>query len=242
MRTSTRLLSAIVFFLSFGFIVNALPPAHRPGLISHREHSVPQHFDGRSGNYENNEYHEPNTGDRTSQNGVNIQGEVWTLKGKLDTKVALLGKSKNIDDAKARVDSILEIIEEERARLAHISVNIPVEAQLKVGHVVIKVFIELISACTKLSLKFGAPLVINLLSDIDAAFSGYILALTGCVPGLSQVLISLATNINADIISDLGVVVTAGLIESPSPLAPAYSGGSSVLKFMFDRIGNQWAE
>ncbi|KAH7344163.1 hypothetical protein B0J17DRAFT_645537 [Rhizoctonia solani] len=210
MHVFSRLLSALGFLLSFGLIVNALPSGHNTGIISHRQQTTPEHYNGKSGYYENGQSPGPNSDHRTDHNVGDVQGEVWTLKGRLDTKLALLGKSRDIDEAKARVEVVVDIIKEECSRLSNISVKIPVEVHLKIAHVVIKIFTELISACVKLSLKFGAPLVINLLAEIDAAFSGYLLVLTTCVPGLSPVLNNVAIQINGDVVADLHVV---GLVQ-----------------------------
>ncbi|CAE6471994.1 unnamed protein product [Rhizoctonia solani] len=209
MRTFNRL-SVFAFLLSLGYIVHALPPAHLTGLIAHRQYNTPDHYGGNTGSYGASEDTLSNTGDRSTPGVIDVRGEVWTLKGKLDPKLALLGRCKNMDDAKVQVETIVGIIKEENARLAGISVNLPVEAHMKIARVIIKVFIELVSTCVKLSLKFGAPLVIHDLAEIDAAFSGYLSALTLCVPGLKQVLINLASNMNAEVISDLGVV---GLVQ-----------------------------
>ncbi|KAG8682898.1 hypothetical protein FRC11_014200, partial [Ceratobasidium sp. 423] len=120
--------------------------------------------------------------------------------------MAPLGRSKSIDDAKAGVETIVAIIKEEQSRLTNISVNIPAEAQLQTSDIIIKVFIELVPACVKLSPKSGAPPATNFLAEADAASPGYLLALTDCVPGLIQILNNLAVNLNGEVISDIRVV------------------------------------
>ncbi|CAE6411666.1 unnamed protein product [Rhizoctonia solani] len=224
MHSFTRLLSALTLLLSLGFVVNAMPPAHRPGLISYRQQSTPGYYGRKPAHYERDQLSGAN--DQTGHSRVNVPGKVWTLKGKLDPKLALLAKSKSIDDAKDMVQVILAIIKVQSSRLANVSVNVSIEARLEMANIVINLFFDLITACARLSLKFDAPLVTTLLPDIDTAFSGYLLALTSSVPGLGPVLIKLATNINADVTSDLRIVGMAqcvqllGLVNKVSGVAP----------------------
>ncbi|KAF8680935.1 hypothetical protein RHS04_03695 [Rhizoctonia solani] len=199
-------LSILAFLLSAGHIAHALPPSHRAGLIAHRQHNIPDYYNGNPASYGAGEDAVPVPGDQPPSNAVDVQGEVWTLKGELDTRLARLVRCKDIEQATEQVTIILETIRKETSQLTSASVNLPVEAHAKLAHVVIKVFIEVISACVKLSTKFGSPLVINVLADIDAAFSEYLSALIICAPGMKQAMIKIAGQMNKEAVADLGLV------------------------------------
>ncbi|CAE6440616.1 unnamed protein product [Rhizoctonia solani] len=205
MRSFNRLLSTLTLILSLGFIVNASPFTHHSSLISYRQ-STPDAYDGKTGHYQSNQRPHASSNDPPVHNEVNISGQVWAFKGKIDTRLALLVKSTSIEDAEARAKDILSIIEAQSSQLTNLSANVSAEARLDIARVVIKVFIDIISTCARLSLKLGAPLVINLLADIDSAFSAYLLVLTNCVSGLGPILTNLAIYIDAGTIANLHVV------------------------------------
>ncbi|CAE6432325.1 unnamed protein product [Rhizoctonia solani] len=205
MRSFNRLLSTLALILSLGFIANALSSAHHSGLISYRQ-STPDTYDGKTGHYQSNQRPHASSNDPPVHNKDTVPGQVWTLKGKLDTRLALLAKSTSIEDAEARAKDILFIIQAQSSHSTNLSENISAEARLDIARVVIKVFIDMISACARLSLKLGAPLVINLLADIDSAFSAYLSVLTNCVSGLGPILTNLAIHIDAGTIADLRIV------------------------------------
>ncbi|ELU37352.1 hypothetical protein AG1IA_08615 [Rhizoctonia solani AG-1 IA] len=182
-------LSILAFLLSAGHIAHALPPSHRAGLIAHRQHNIPDYYNGNPASYGAGEDAVPVPGDQLSSNAVDVQGEVWTLKGELDTRLARLGRCKDIEQATEQVTIILETIRKETSQLTSASVNLPVEAHAKL-----------------LSTKFGSPLVINVLADIDAAFSEYLSALINCAPGMKQAMIKIAGQMNKEAVADLGLV------------------------------------
>ncbi|KAF8760187.1 hypothetical protein RHS01_02218 [Rhizoctonia solani] len=179
-------LSILAFLLSAGHIAHALPPSHRAGLIAHRQHNIPDYYNANPASYGAGEDAVPVPGDQLSSNAVDVQGEVWTLKGELDTRLARLGRCKDIEQATEQVTIILETIRKETSQLTSAS--------------------EVISACVKLSTKFGSPLVINVLADIDAAFSEYLSALINCAPGMKQAMIKIAGQMNKEAVADLGLV------------------------------------
>jgi hypothetical protein len=95
MRTFNRV-AMFAFLLSLGHVAHALPPAHRTGLIAHRQHNIPDYYNGKTGSYGAGEDTIPSPSDQTTP-GVDVQGEAWTLKGRLDPKVGLMSESFTCD-------------------------------------------------------------------------------------------------------------------------------------------------